>query len=349
MMKNKTLKIITAVWLAAIMMVIFAACNKNKDSGKKAESTSESKPGTSVTTQDLPNVTSEEQHAVSYPLTVSDGIGKEITIEKEPQKISSVSLGSDEILLSLVDRARIRSISQIAKDPGLSNISDSIGDIDLLGTNSEMMIAAQPDIVIGTDFTNPDFIRQIEDAGITVYTFVTPGSIEDVKKVITDLAYILNAVEDGRALIEWMDGKLNEIKSKLDILNSDEVAKALSLDSFFYTYGKGTTFDSIAGHAGVTNLAADSGMEFWVQLSKEQVVSLNPDMILLPSWSYEGFDAVKFAEEFKSDPSLAGVDAVKNDRVFTLPEAHMTSFSQNMVLGVEDLAKAAYPELFKNK
>ncbi len=346
MMKNKTLKIITTVLLAAIMVVMFAACKKNNNGGNKTEDTTESKPDTTAT-QSAPNMTTENPFEVSYPLTVTDGIGKEITIEKEPQKISSVSLGSDEILLSLVDRARIRSISQIAKDPGLSNISDSIGDIDLLGTNSEMMIAAQPDIVIGTDFTNPDFIRQIEDAGITVYTFVTPGSIDNVKKVITDLAYILNAVEEGKALIDWMDGKLNEIKSKLDTLKPDEVIEALSLDSFFYTYGTGTTFDSISKYAGVTNLAADNGMEFWVQLSKEQVVNLNPDMILLPSWSYEGFDAVKFAEEFKNDPSLAGVDAVKNDRVFTLPEAHMTSFSQNMVLGVEDLAKAAYPELFK--
>ena len=181
-----------------------------------------------------------------------------------------------------------------------------------------------------------------------MYTFATPGSIEDVKKVIAELAYILNAAENGRELIDWMDVKLNNIKSKVDTLKPDEVMKALSLDSFYYTYGTGTTFDSIAEYAGVTNLAADNGMEMWVQLSKEQVVSLNPGMILLPSWSYEGFDAVKFAEEFKNDQSLAGVDAVRNDKVFTLPEAHMTSFSQNMVLGVEDLAKAAYPELFEN-
>lgn len=290
--------------------------------------------------------TNDESAVTIYPLTVTDSLGNEMVIEKEPERIISLALGSDEIIFELVQKSRIKALSYLSKDPGLSNIAGKVGDVETMGTNSELVIAAQPDIVFVTTWSDVDFIKQIREAGITVYAFSSPSSIETVKDVIKEIAYVLNAAGEGRDLIAWMDGKLETVETKLEALAPGSEKKAMSLDSFYYTYGKGTTFDSLAKHAGVINLAAERGMEMWVLVSKEQVVDMDPDIILLPSWSYEGFDAGKFAEEFKNDRSLAGVNAIVNGEVFSLPEAHTTSLSQYMVLGVEDIAKAAYPELF---
>ncbi len=38
-----------------------------------------------------------------YPLTVTDSLGTEMVIEAKPEKIVSMILGTDEMLLELVD------------------------------------------------------------------------------------------------------------------------------------------------------------------------------------------------------------------------------------------------------
>lgn len=340
---------IIALIMAIVITAGFTGCSAGKtvnvetNEGSVTASESEAQQSVETVENETSSVSGDE---VDYPLTVTDSLGNEMVIEKEPERIISLALGSDEIIFELVQKSRIKALSYLSKDSGLSNISGRVGDIETIGTNSELVIAAQPDIVFVTTWSDADFIKQIREAGITVYAFSSPTSVETVKDVIKEIAYVLNAVGEGRELIAWMDGKLEAVRAKLKKLAPGSEKEAISLDSFYYTYGKLTTFDSLAQHAGVINLAAKKGMEMWVLVSKEQVVDMNPDIIFLPSWSYEGFDAEKFANEFKNDDSLAGVSAIMNNKVFSLPESHTTSLSQYMVLGVEDIARAAYPELF---
>jgi iron complex transport system substrate-binding protein len=232
---------------------------------------------------------------------------------------------------------------------GMSNIAGNADEFDKLPTNAEQVIAAQPDIVIVADWSDAGLVSQLRDAGIPVYAMLTPTNMDEVRETIKGLAAAIGEEKMGEKLVEWMDDRLNAVKEKVETLDESERLRVLSIDGTFSTYGTGSTFDAIAQHAGVINLASESGITMWASLSKEQVVSMNPDMILLPTWSYEGFDAPKFQDDFKNDKAFETVNAVKNGRVYGLPEKHMTAFSQYIVQGVEDLAKAAYPELFKEE
>jgi iron complex transport system substrate-binding protein len=279
-------------------------------------------------------------------VTVTDGMGNEVVLKGKPERIVSLTLASDEILLELVEKEKIRALSYLSEDQGLSNVAHMVDGIDKLGTNLEEVIAAQPDLVFVADWTDADFISQLNEANIPVYVIATPGSMDEIKETITGIASALGEEKRGKELIDRMQERLDAVNKKVSTLEESERFTVLSIDSFYYTYGTGTTFDIIASHAGVVNLAAAAGIQMWGQLSKEQVVEMNPDIILLPSWSYEGFDAEKYAEEFKGDKALETVKAVQNGKVLMLPEKHMTTFSHYIALGVEDLAKAAYPQLF---
>ena len=61
--------------------------------------------------------------SAKFPLTVTDANGDAMTLENPPQRIVSLTLGSDEILLSLVDKSRIVSLTRYADDEGISNIA----------------------------------------------------------------------------------------------------------------------------------------------------------------------------------------------------------------------------------
>ena len=51
--------------------------------------------------------------------------------------------------------------------------------------------------------------------------------------------------------------------------------------------------------------------------------------------------------KFTGDASFQTVNAVKEDRIISVPNPHISAISQYVVLAVEDVAKAAYPELFR--
>ena len=80
----------------------------------------------------------------------------------------------------------------------------------------------------------------------------------------------------------------------------------------------------------------------------DQLLTLDPDLLMLPSWVYgdpKGSDT--FYSGILADPALKGLRAVKQGRVHRMPENMKTSTSQYIVFAVEDLARYAYPELFK--
>ena len=346
-LKNKLLK--TILKTTGILLLVFvliaastACASKDTDEAKNTGSDIQAKDGAGTEKE------AKKAEDSGFPLVVKDAKGVEIEIKEKPKKIVSLTLTTDEMLLSLVDKSRIAALSYLSEDPGLSNVVEEAKEIPVkVKMELETLISLQPDLLIVADWTDENAVKQLRDANITVYTLATPNNIDGVKDAVMKVAQLVGEKDKGQDIVSWMDIKLKAVEDKVKTLKDEQKPKVLSCDSFLYTYGIGTTFDDIARHAGVINLAAEQGMEMWQEISKEKIVELNPDVLFLPSWSYEGFDAEEFTEDFKNDKSLAGVNAVKNNRIFNLPEAHMTTTSQNIVLGVEDVAKAVYPELFK--
>jgi len=283
-----------------------------------------------------------------YPITVKDSTGVELKIESKPKNIASLSLCTDEILLSLADKKNIKALSKISDDPILSSVTKEAKSISTkLESNSEKVISSNPDIVFAADWSDKAFVQQLRDAKINVYLYKTPSTVTDVKSLIQQIAQITGEKENGVKLVSWMDSKLITVDQKLKNINEAKKVKVLSIDGTFSAYGKGTSFDEICQKAKVTNVATKAGIIQWKEINKEKVIELKPDIVILPSWSYKGFDAKKNAENFRSDKSLKDVPAVKNNKVLELHDKYITSVSQNIVLGVEEVSKSAYPDLFK--
>ncbi len=346
-----SMKKFTAVLLifAVAALFVFAGCQKNQNVNDN-ETTQEQSDATIKEPVDKtkPEVTGQQEDV--FPLTITDAHGTEMTLPEKPQKIASISLVSDEMLFSLVDADRIAATTHLAIDDGISNVADEAKDITLRlnQSDTEKIIALGPDLVIVSSWTDSTFIQQLRDAKIVVYAMETADDIEHLNGIVKKIALLVGESAKGEELLSWMDEKLTTIEDKVSLLKDDEKKSVLFCDAFWSTYGKGTTSDDIASRAGLINVASRAGIEGWSQVSKESIISWNPDIIFLPAWSYDGkFDPEDFKKKIVEDESLKSVNAVKNGRVYLLEDKHMTSTSQYMVLGVEDAAKTAYPELFK--
>ncbi|MDI6813261.1 MAG: ABC transporter substrate-binding protein [Desulfitobacteriaceae bacterium] len=326
------------VWLVVAMMMlgILAGCGSSSTASTEGAKTPTAQTGA-------------KGENVQYPLTVKDFSGNELTLAQKPERIVSLTLGTDEMLLSLVEHSWIQALSgKIAEDEGISNVATEAKTFRKAENNIETIISLKPDLVFAASWMKKEQIQQLRDAKIPVYLYGTATNLDEQKKVILEIARLVGEPMKGQAVVADMDKTLQRVADKVKGIKPENRLTVLYYDSSGSTKGKGTSFDDMAQRAGLINVTTQAGLSGYPKIAKEKIIELNPDMIVLPSWSYDKKkDPASLAEEFKKDQSLATVKAIKNHRVYMLPDKHVISVSQYMALGVEDLAKAAYPDLFK--
>lgn len=338
-------KKISLILVAALLTSALAACGLAGSSTAASTSTAV-QSGEAVTS----TAASASAASVGFPVTLTDASGEKVTIEKKPAKIVCLPLGACEMLVSLVDKSSIAAMTHYVDDENVSNIADQVKGVGArLDTNVEKIIAIQPDLVLlDIVLTKPEVIKQLRDAKINVFVLSLPYNIDQERNMLKLLGQLTGEQSKAQELDNWMDTKLKAVSDKLSTLTEDQKLTVVDYSEMGTTSGKGTNFDDIVNRAGLINPVSKEGIEGWPQLSKEMIVKYNPDIISLPSWYYDTkISYESLANSIKNDKALAGVKAVKNNKLFALPYKHMTSTSQYSVLIVEEMAKAAYPELFK--
>lgn len=273
-----------------------------------------------------------------------DAEGKLIKDIPQPKRIVSLCLRSDEILLEMIGADSICSLSRWVDDPNISNVTEEAKLVKGRSVISDEYIVSQkPDFVIGNSSQSPDMIYRLRSLGIPVYVCKTAKTMDDTKKLILDLGKLLHREEKSRAMVADMDSVLERLAQKIEDIPENKRLVVYRFSVSGGSGGKGTYYDDFCQHAGVINAAAK--MKFWgTQLMpKEQIVNANPDVVFLPTWDYTGkIDLDYYIDEIAKDPALQTVSAIKNKRMYLIPDKHMLTSSQYMVKCVEDIYDACY-------
>jgi iron complex transport system substrate-binding protein len=278
-----------------------------------------------------------------YPVTIKDAWGTELTLAAKPKAILSLTLTTDELLFDLVELSRLLALEGFATDPGISNIADKAALVPgRITADKEKILALSPDLVLVADWKEKEFVQSLRDAKVPVFVFRSPNSFADLKTAVTQIAALVGEPARGKALLDKVDARLAAVAARTKTWTTKPTVLSYSFEGS--TYGRGTSFDALVTAAGLVNAASQAGLEGWPQLSKEQVLAFDPDVIVLPSWSWDGKDdPQKFLAAFEADPAFAGLTAVRTHHVVILPDKHLQATSQYMADGVEDLARAARP------
>lgn len=293
-----------------------------------------------------------ESNAVSTSTEVhgiTDTMGNVIKVPIKPQRIVSLKLGTDEILIDLVKPERIIALSYLAEDEGISSIVDKAKKINQKFTdkgNVEAIIALKPDIVLMSDAVSADVGTALREMGINVYISKTPATIGETKARVLDLAKVVDEPEKGQELVHDMENALAEVNEKLANITDDKKRTIIAF-SFSGAFGRKTAlFNDMCVQAKVINGAGEAGLEKGEVLSKEQIVKINPDIFLLPTWNTKKQSADSYREEIRSDPAYQEVKAIKNNRLIYVSDQYRYCVSQYVTESVKQIAKAVYPEYF---
>ncbi|MBI5957584.1 MAG: ABC transporter substrate-binding protein [Chloroflexi bacterium] len=277
-----------------------------------------------------------------FPRTVVDGLEREVVIPAPPQRIASLALGSDEILLSLVGADRLIGVTYLSSDSAVSNIAgqlDGIQHTDLTGS-PEQLISLEADLVILAAYNDPAVVDQLLDADVPVFVLTAFNTLDDIRENIRLLGAATGTEQRAETMISEMDSTLADVQSK--VAQVDPV-RVLYYEPGGVTYGPGSTVDEIITIAGGVNVVSEMDLGSYPLINAEFVLAVDPDVILLGGWFLDEDDPLDW---FVNDPVFSTLRAVQSGRVYSIRDAYMTNVSQYFVLGVEEVARNLYPDVF---
>lgn len=286
----------------------------------------------------------ENAETSTHGYTVTDAQGVTLHFDAKPQRIVSLSISTDEILLDLVDSKRILALSKLADDPGISNIATQAQNIQgrATGESAELLLALNPDVLLVPDFTKAETIQALRDMQLKVYVYKTPHDITSVRKCISNLGMVVGENERAQKLIDKMDKRLQEISQAIG-QPSQEKSVIFMRDNGGAYYSPQSSFNEICRYAKVRNALTGLHYDKPMDISQEEVIRLNPDAFLLSDWNYDGKHDANIAKKALLDnPSYQSTKAIQNKEIYILPSAHLLAVSQYTVEAVADLARVAY-------
>ena len=292
---------------------------------------------------------SKQETNTTGSYSVTDLTGTKVTFPSKPKRILTFAMYTDQIVLGLVTSDHLVGINTLMDDPVLSNvvpiakrIIKKIGD-----PGAEEVLSMKPDVVIVSDWTQAEKIQSMRDLGLKVVSVKSPETIQDAKEAVSQVAAAIGEPEKGRQLIGMMDKKLAEIREQTSKIKPEQ-RKNIVLLSLMTAYGgTGCAYDDACREANVINGIAAAGLKNGQQLTKEMLIKINPDIMLLPVYTGQGsYDTQAFIDSYLKDPSLQTVKAIKEKRLIYPREQFIYNCSQDIVFCVQEVARCAYGKEF---
>lgn len=297
----------------------------------------------------IPELQASSQPDPTGGYSAVDSTGSVLYFNQKPQRIISLTISTDEILIDLVPPERIVALSYLADDSGISNIVEKSKTIKhrVDQNSAEAIVALQPDLVIVADFFSKEMIQTLRDLNLNVYVYKTQSDMASVKASIREIAQLVGEAQNAEAIIGMMDDKLNELHAKLSVIPVEQRKRVVYARTNGITFREKSSFHDICKFGGVRDATLELTGVKQGTLSKEEVVRLNPDAFVLADWNHDGKHyAAQACQEIKDDPAYQTIKAIRMGKVIPLPGAHMQALSHYIVYAAEDMAKAMYPELF---
>jgi iron complex transport system substrate-binding protein len=218
--------------------------------------------------------------ASAAALSVVDDAGRTVRLERPAQRVISLIPAQTEIVGVLAGVDVLIARTQWDTDPALSDLP-SVGNA--LIPSVEWLAAQRPDLIIAwPDAQSRDVVQRLTDIGIPVYASRVE-SVEQIRSMIGRLGVLLGADARADSLLASLDAELDAVRAAVAALPTRSVLYLLNAEPPMVA-GPGTFIDDLITLAGGRNVFGDVG-QLWPQVSLEEVVRRQPDLIIRPTGS----------------------------------------------------------------
>lgn len=287
----------------------------------------------------------EPAKAAGY-LQMTDDAGRKVSLAKQPERVVALSPS----YLELIDAVGGKIVGRpTAKNGTVPKSMEKLPEIGhTYNVNMENVVGLKPDLVLASKSQHAKFVQLLESNKINTMEFQV-RTYDEVKKFLSSLGKIYNQEEKAKTVAAKLDSDIKAVIDKLPKEKKKVVVLFATANSVTVA-GSKTVAGCVSDLLGFENVAAAAlkGNSDKTPYSMETLLSQNPEIIFITSMGKAEKIQKRLQTDFESNPAWKGLDAVKNKRVYALPEdKFLLNPGIHYPEAVEYMAKLAYPESFK--
>lgn len=197
---------------------------------------------------------------------------------KYPQRIVSMNLCTDELLMRIVDPDRIAGITYLSQQAvnaplGLDAISAKLAVNHGL---AEEVITLQPDLVLAGAFTTTTATALLRHLGYTVVTFDPENTLADMRANIRKLGALVGEPARAEKVIADFDTRLATLQAEIPA-GEKPIFADIGVNNFIS--GDATLYAEVVNAGGYRTLGQALGYGGYRNVPLEQVLTMRPALI----------------------------------------------------------------------
>ncbi len=265
---------------------------------------------------------------------IVDDLGRTVTVDSPPSRIVALVPSITDLILALGEGDRLVARTRYDTDPRLAALPAVGGGLD---PNIEAIIALRPDLVVVWPGADQPLIGQLDAAGIAVYG-AGSQSLEDQERHTRQIGRLLGVEARADSLLAHLDSSFAALATALAGV---PVVSALYVAWHDppMTTGPGTFVDSIMSVAGGRNIFDDATSD-WPQVNMEEIVSRDPDVLILPVPVTGDSGAIAWVHQ---TPGWRDLRAVRTGRVLLVDSELFSRPGPRIIDAANQLAELLHP------
>jgi len=213
----------------------------------------------------------------------------------KPQRIVSLNLCTDQLLMQMVPHERIRAVTYLAQDAQSSGMAAEARRLPATIGVAEEVIAMKPDLVLAGTFSTRATVAILRRLGYQVVDFEPETDFASIEANIRKMAHAVGEPARGEAMVGEIEADLARIPEP-----PAERPVYANYNANGYTSGNGDLITAVANVAGFDTLGQRLGLAGPQPIALEQMLVTRPDLIDLG----ESGDAPALATEMFRHPVL---------------------------------------------
>lgn len=346
---KKGLALLLALLLPLAMLL--SGCAQSAGPAASAEAVPTQEAAGAETAQDA---VAPPEEAAPQEREITDMAGRTMTVPLEIESVFSTGPAAAIYLYTLVPD-KLLGWNYTLNDIEKSIILEQYHDLPNFGqgdaVNYEAVIAAGPTIALNVTSINDGSIDAsdalAEQLGVPVV--MVSSDLLDAPAVYRFMGELFGVEEQAEALAAYAEETFNAISS-LDIPNEEKVRIYYGNgEDSLETAPAGSSHGQIIDLVNAVNVAdLELGDGSRVQISAEQLLAWDPDVIIVNGEPKADMTGSAAAEAILADPLFATLKAVQNGAVYGTPNAPFSWVDRppgpNRIVGMRWLSGLIYPE-----
>ena len=346
---KKGLALLLALLLPLAMLL--SGCAQSAGPAASAEAVPTQEAAGAETAQDA---VAPPEEAAPQEREITDMAGRTMTVPLEIESVFSTGPAAAIYLYTLVPD-KLLGWNYALNDIEKSIILEQYHDLPNFGqgdaVNYEAVIAAGPTIALNVTSINDGSIDAsdalAEQLGVPVV--MVSSDLLDAPAVYRFMGELFGVEEQAEALAAYAEETFNAISS-LDIPNEEKVRIYYGNgEDSLETAPAGSSHGQIIDLVNAVNVAdLELGDGSRVQISAEQLLAWDPDVIIVNGEPKADMTGSAAAEAILADPLFATLKAVQNVAVYGTPNAPFSWVDRppgpNRIVGMRWLSGLIYPE-----